>query len=117
MRGAADEAPGEEPGDVIVVLQQLDHPTFERSGNDIIIEKKISLAEALLGFSFELKHLNNKMLHVKSPSNKVLAHGESLAVEGHGMPVRNSKKKGGLFVKLNVEMPKTLTQEQKEVMY
>ncbi len=39
LRGAADEAPNEEPGDVIVVIEEKKHDTFERSGSDIVMEK------------------------------------------------------------------------------
>merc|ERR1719219_894865 len=47
--GEADEAPDMLPGNVIVVLQQKKHPTFEREGKHLIVKKKLSLVESMCG--------------------------------------------------------------------
>lgn len=64
-----------EAGDVIVVLQQMDHAVFRRSDLDLIIDKKISLREALCGFQFPLEHLDGRKLWVKSDDGDVLSPG------------------------------------------
>ncbi len=58
--------PDTEPGDVVVVLQQKEHPVFRRDGLNLFMKKKITLAEALAGFEFKVTHLDGKVLHVKS---------------------------------------------------
>jgi DnaJ family protein A protein 2 len=50
------------PGDVVVVLQQTDHAVFKRDGPNLIMEKKITLVEALCGFTFYIKHLDRRTL-------------------------------------------------------
>ena len=64
-----------EAGDVLVVLQQMDHAVFRRSDLDLIIDKKISLREALCGFQFPLEHLDGRKLWVKSDEGDVLSPG------------------------------------------
>lgn len=51
FRGAADETPGMEPGDVNFVIQEKEHHLFKRKGADLLITKEISLNQALTGLS------------------------------------------------------------------
>ena len=50
----ADEIPDGEAGDVVFVLQEQPHAEFKRKGDDLFIERTISLTEALCGFSMDL---------------------------------------------------------------
>ena len=45
--GEADQAPGVEPGDIVLFLQEKEHEVFQRDGNDLHMTYKIGLAEAL----------------------------------------------------------------------
>jgi DnaJ family protein A protein 2 len=47
-------------GDLIFVVQEKDHKTFTRKGADLFMKKNITLAESLVGFEFELKHLDGQ---------------------------------------------------------
>ena len=64
-----------EAGDVIVVLQQMDHAVYRRQGIDLYVDKKISLREALCGYQFRLDHLDGRVLWVKSDEHDVLSPG------------------------------------------
>lgn len=46
----AEQSPGQLPGDVVVKLKMRKHTKFERKGNDLHMDAKITLKEALLGF-------------------------------------------------------------------
>lgn len=59
MHGEADEAPGVLAGDLVAVIQVKPHPIFTRKGADLFIEKSITLLEALAGFCFKAKTLDN----------------------------------------------------------
>lgn len=83
-------------------------PKFNRLKNlvDLLIEIKISLTEALLGFQVPIKHLDGRILIIQSPPNYVASHENIILVEEEGMPKeRNPSQKGDLYVKLNVVMP------------
>ena len=58
FHGEADEYPGIEAGDVIIVVQEQAHDTFKRKGADLLLEKEITLLEALTGVDFVLNHIS-----------------------------------------------------------
>lgn len=62
----ADEHPDKEAGDVIFTLKQQEHKVFKRRGADLFIEKKVSVVEAMCGFSTEITHLDGRKLLVKT---------------------------------------------------
>lgn len=58
LRGEAGcSEPGLAPGDVVLIIAPKEHSTFKRVGIDLIMTKKISLADALCGTTFHFKHL------------------------------------------------------------
>jgi DnaJ family protein A protein 2 len=105
--GEADEAPGMEPGDVIFVIVEKKHNFFKRNGNDLIIEHNLKLVEALAGFAFTIKHLDDRELLVKSEKGEVITHGDIRMIANEGMPLHKQPlERGNLFIKFNVEFPK-----------
>merc|ERR1719377_416716 len=54
----ADEIPDGEAGDVVFVLHEQAHPEYKRKGDDLFIERTISLTEALCGFAMDFKTLD-----------------------------------------------------------
>jgi DnaJ-class molecular chaperone len=82
-------------------------PKFMRlkNGVDLVMEKKIALIEALLGFEFSIRHLDDRILVIKSPPKFVAENDSILLVEGAGMPKPHGGGHGDLFIKLQVVMP------------
>lgn len=114
FRGEADQMYQGEAGDVIVVLQQMDHAVFRRSDLDLIIDKKISLREALCGFQFPLEHLDGRKLWVKSDDCDVLSPGCVRGLTNEGMPMfRHNEIRGNLYIRIDVDFPEDqfLTEE------
>jgi len=108
FREKADEAPNTVPGDIIVVLSEEAHPYFKRKDNDLVFEKKISLVEALCGFDFHIRHLDGRVLHVKSENGAIIKPNEIKVVESEGMPVhRNPHLKGNLYIHFEVVFPES----------
>eukprot|EP01088_Endostelium_zonatum_P012384 TRINITY_DN26589_c0_g1_i1.p1 TRINITY_DN26589_c0_g1~~TRINITY_DN26589_c0_g1_i1.p1 ORF type:complete len:439 (+),score=106.04 TRINITY_DN26589_c0_g1_i1:73-1317(+) len=104
--GEGDAVPGiSEPGDVVAILRQRQHETFERSGNDLVMRKDITLYEALCGFSFKVKHLDNRVINV-SYQGGIIKPGDKKEIPDQGMPRhKNPFEKGALIVVFNVEFP------------
>lgn len=98
--------PQVQPGDVVIVLQQKPHQTFERSGDDLIMTKKIGLAEALCSASFVVRHLDGRDLLIKHPPGNVICPGDVKGIVGEGMPQhRNPFEKGNLYINFEVIFP------------
>jgi DnaJ-class molecular chaperone len=58
FRDAADEFTNIRAGKVIFKIQQIPHPVFKRLGDDLRMDVEITLKQALLGFDFEIEHLD-----------------------------------------------------------
>lgn len=112
LKGCSDEKPNTIPGDLIFELKERDHPIFKRQGDDLLIVKKIPLADALTGVNFEIPFLNNKNKFIQSKPDDILSFGTVRKVENLGMP-DGLGGYGKLYIKFNIEMPKILTNEQK----
>jgi len=105
--GEADEAPGMEPGDIIFVVSEKKHEVFRRSAMDLYMEYEIPLIEALGGFSFTVKHLDDRVLLVKSNKGEIIKPGDVRVISGEGMPQHKQPfNKGNLYIKFNIEFPK-----------
>jgi DnaJ family protein A protein 2 len=108
FKGEGDEAPNTTPGDVIVVLEMMDHPTFKRDGANLFLKKMLTLQEALTGFTFTITHLDNRSLLVKSDPNTIYVPGSVKAIREEGMPyVKNPYVFGNLYIEFDVEFPKS----------
>lgn len=104
--GEADQAPGVEPGDIVLVLQEKEHEEFRRDGSDLHMVQRIGLVEALCGFQMTVAHLDERQLLVKYPPGKVIEPGSIRMVKGEGMPqYRNPFEKGDLYIKFDVQFP------------
>jgi len=110
--GEGDQAPDIVPGDIIVVLQQKEHPLFKRDGDDLYMEQELTLHEALCGYELRITHLDGRILRVKSTPGVVVTPGDIKCINNEGMPIhKRPYEKGRLIIKFNVVFPKTLTPE------
>ena len=106
-----DEEPGLSAGDVVIVIEEKEHPLFKRKKSDLIMTKSISLKEALTGYRFVINHLDGEKI-IESAPGEIIKPGEIRTVEELGMPLmRTPFKFGNLFISFEVEFPapKTLT--------
>ncbi|KAM9934426.1 hypothetical protein OXX80_005987 [Metschnikowia pulcherrima] len=113
LSGESDEAPGKKAGDVILTFHCQKHAVFSRKGDDLFMDYKITLVEALSGFSKVVtKHLDGRAIHLSTPTGKVIRPGDYIRIQGEGMPVMNSQgwfssksKRGDLYVAIEIEFP------------
>lgn len=107
FNGCSDEAPNAETGDLIVMLTQKKHDRFIRKHSDLLMAKRITLSEALLGTKFVVKHLDGRQLIVQSAPGEVIVPDSVKVIDREGMPHRRDVySKGRLFVKFEVIFPK-----------
>ena len=61
-----DQEPGMEPGDIIIVLDEKEHPVFKRNGIDLIMQQNINITEALCGFKKTVPTLDDRTLVIQT---------------------------------------------------
>ncbi|XP_028287194.1 dnaJ homolog subfamily A member 4 [Parambassis ranga] len=106
FNGEGDQEPGLEPGDVVIVLDQKDHPVFQRQNNDLTTKMNIKLVEALCGFRKTIETLDNRTLVISTQPGEVIKNGDYKCVENEGMPLhRDPYDKGQLIIHFQVEFP------------
>ena len=86
-----------------------DHPQFRREGDaDLIVEQRVSLKDALCGFTFELVHLNGRSYKFNCKPCSVTGSMNETKV----MPGLGYSDGGALKIKFSIELPTSLTEEQ-----
>ncbi|KAH9742695.1 J domain-containing protein [Citrus sinensis] len=107
-----NEQPNVIPADLVFVIDEKPHSVFTRDGNDLIVTQKISLAEALTGYTVHLTTLDGRSLNI--PINNVIHPTYEEIVPKEGMPLqKDPSKRGNLRIKFNIRFPTRLTAEQK----
>lgn len=102
-------------GDIKIIFKVTNQTGFKRQGLDLIYQKKISLKEALCGFSFEIHHLNGKLLSMNNTVNhSIIKPNYKKVVNGLGLVKENQT--GNLIIEFLVEFPDTLNKEQIDVL-
>lgn len=112
-RGRGDAgARGGSAGDLYVDVLIEDHPLFERDEDDLFHDIQIPFALAALGGTIEVPTLDGKV-SLKVPAGT--QSNKTFRLRDHGMPnLRYASRKGDLYVKIAIEVPKKLSKEQKE---
>jgi molecular chaperone DnaJ len=107
-----NDAPGNSvPGDLIVVIEEIEHEFLKREGENLHLDLYISFPEAVLGVSKDIETVNGK---VRIKLEEGIQSGKILRLKGKGIPNINGYGSGDLLVHVNVWTPKTLNKEQKQ---
>ncbi|KAK6120261.1 hypothetical protein DH2020_045952 [Rehmannia glutinosa] len=107
-----NEQRGVIPSDLVFIIDEKPHSVFKRDGNDLIATQKISLVEALTGYTAQVTTLDGRNLTI--PINSIVSPTYEEVVKGEGMPIpKEPGRKGNLRIKFNVKFPSRLTSEQK----
>lgn len=107
--GEANQHPGAQTGDVRVIIDVRPHPVFKRLKNDdLLIDQKISLANALSGFEFTIQTLDKRLLVVREMAGKsqIIHPGAIKMIPGEGLPSKSGRR-GNLYIRFKVEFPQT----------
>lgn len=100
------------PGDLIVNIYVKPHQVFTRSGDTITCEKRISVWDAILGGSITVETLTGRELTITIP--KGIQPETILNCKEEGLPNIRTRRRGSLHVKIKIDIPKNLTEEQLE---
>ena len=98
--------------DLIVLIEEEEHPELVRDGNDLLYNVFIGYPEAVLGETVEIPTIEGK---VKVKIEAGTQPGRILRLRGKGLPDVNGYGKGDLLAKVNVWIPKNLSKDEKKL--
>ena len=100
-------------GDLLVVIEEQEHPNLKREGNNLFYTKIISMPDAILGADIEIPCLDGAYKVKVEPGTQ---SGTVVRLRGKGLPTVNGYGgTGDMYVKFGVWVPKRLSKEDKEI--
>lgn len=125
--GQGNQSPDRRAGDIVVLLNEEEHPVFQRSkknGSNLFVTLSLTLTESVCGFQKIVKTLDNRFLRLSHPPRvlpcepdcepdiEVVRSGDMKCVTDEGMPqYKNPVKKGLLIITFEVIFPTSIDPE------
>jgi molecular chaperone DnaJ len=106
LRGGAN-------GDLYVTVSVRPHKLFRRDGNNLLLDFPISFTQAALGGELDIPTLHGS---VKYRIPEGTQTDTEFRIKGQGVPFLRGAGKGDLLVKVRVEVPKRLTEKQRDLL-
>lgn len=101
------------PGDLIVLIEEIEHEHLKRNGANLYYDHYINIADAALGATVEIPTIDSKV-NVKIEAGT--QSGNILRLKGKGLPRLNQYGKGDILVNICVWTPQSLTSEEKKLL-
>ncbi len=113
MSGKGNEVLGGVPGDLLILIEEVEHDILKRDGNNVIYDLYISFLDATLGTSVEIPTIGSQ---VKIKIDAGTQSGKILRLRGKGIKSVESYGQGDQLVHVNVWTPKKLSVEEKKIL-
>ena len=114
VAGRGNAAPrGGVSGDLLVSIEEVEHPELKRDGTNLYHDCYISFSDAALGTSIEIPTLEGKAKFKIDPGTQ---SGKVYRLRGKGLPEVNGYERGDLLVDVNVWTPQQLSPEEKQIL-
>lgn len=99
-------------GDLFLRIQLKPHPVFEVKGRDVYTKARVPIPLAVLGGEIDVVTPESKKLRLKLPAGT--QSGQRFRLRGHGLPaVGKPDERGDLYASVDVEVPKTLNDDER----
>jgi len=100
-------------GDLYLRVQLKPHPVFDVKGRDVYTRTRVPVPIAVLGGEVDVATPEHKTLRLKLPAGT--QSGQKFRLRGHGLPsVGKADERGDLYASVEVEVPKTLSDEERK---
>ena len=114
MSGKGNAAPrGGINGDLLILIEEEEHPHLKREGNHLVYDLNISFPDAALGCNVEIPTIDGKAKIKIEPGTQ---SGKVLRLKGKGLPDVNAYGKGDLLVEISIYTPTHLNHEEKKAL-
>lgn len=100
-------------GDLIVVIEEIEHEHLKRDGMNLFYDHYLSIVDAALGTHIEVPTIDGKAKVKVEPGTQ---SGKVLRLKAKGLPDINTYGRGDILVNINVWTPQQLTKEEKNIL-
>lgn len=106
-------ARGGVPGDLIIVIEEIEHELLKRDGMNLFYDHFISFTDAAIGTQIEVPTIDGKAKVKVEPGTQ---SGKVLRLKAKGLPDINSYSRGDILVNINVWTPQQLTKDERAIL-
>lgn len=99
-------------GDLNIIIEELREFYFVRENNNIIVEKEISVIDAIIGSQVDVKTPRGDISVTIQPGTE---HGSKIRLNGKGIPDINLGL-GNLYINVKIKIPKSINLEEKLIL-
>lgn len=110
MSGKGNEVAGGIPGDLLILVEEIEDDILKRDGNNVIYDLYVNFIDAALGTSIEVPTIDGK---VKIKIDAGTQSGKILRLRGKGIKSIEGYGQGDQLVHVNVWTPKKLSSDEK----
>ena len=112
MSGYGNHIRNGQPGDLHIIVEEINDFSYKREGNNIIVEKTISVLDAIIGSNVKVKTPHGEISVAIEPGTE---HGKVIRISGKGIPDIQLGL-GDLFVKILVKIPKKIELDEQHIL-
>ncbi len=114
LAGKGNPSPyGGPAGDLYIKSTLVNDPVFSSENLDLHVNHELKLTEALLGTTVSIPTIDERQLSLKIPPGT--KPGTKMRLAGHGLPDMKGGKKGDLYVRIQIKIPRHLNAKQKKL--
>ncbi|MFC3810026.1 molecular chaperone DnaJ [Lacihabitans lacunae] len=100
-------------GDLLIQIEEEEHPTLKRDGNNIIFDLPLNFVDAILGKEVEIPVISGKVkINIKAGTQG----GEVLRLKGKGLKDINGYGIGDQLIYVNLYTPKSVSSEERTIL-
>lgn len=100
-------------GDLIIVIEEVEHDLLKRDGMNLFYDHFISFVDAAMGTQIEVPTIDGKAKVKIEPGTQ---SGKVLRLKAKGLPDINTYSRGDILVNINVWTPQQLTKDEKALL-
>lgn len=113
VKSEGGRGPGGQLRDLFLVVRVAPHRFFEVKGGDIHCEVPVTVTEAVLGAEVQCPRVKGAPATIKVPAGT--QGGMTLRLAGQGLPASGGKPVGDLYMKIRIQVPQNLTDEERSL--
>ncbi|GHB45240.1 molecular chaperone DnaJ [Mongoliitalea lutea] len=113
MSGKGNETAGGIPGDLLIVIEEVEDEILQRDGNNVVYDLYVSFVDAALGEQIEVPTIDGKVKIKIEPGTQ---SGKILRLKGKGIKDLNGYSRGDQLIHVNVWTPKQLSKEERSIL-